>query len=196
MFETFGIAKGAISWLDVLRLFAIVWTGNLAGSVLLTFLFAQAGGGVVFSSGTFLHDLVAKKEGAAFLPLLCKAILCNWLVCMAIWLGARLENEMAKMIGMAWCVAAFVACGFEHAVANMTAVSLGLFAPHPTGDLLAAAYNLSVVSLGNLIGGGGFVAAAYLWSSHGERAAAAPAPATVPQSAGAAVPGGLTPAMA
>jgi len=170
MYETFGIAKRTISLVDVLRLFAIVWIGNLAGSALLAFLFAKTGGGVIFSTGTFLHDFVAKKESSSFIVLVSKAILCNWLVCLAIWLAARLKSEVAKMLGMAWCLLAFVACGFEHSVADMTAVCLGLFAPTPTGSVLDAANVLGAVSLGNMIGGALFVAGAYMWFARAELA--------------------------
>ncbi len=210
MYETFGLAKRTITPLDLLRMFVLVWLGNLAGSVLLAFLFAQGGGGSVFAPamaaatpavaavavapGALVHPAVAaithpaaaaaakpldlltayvmKKETSPFWPLLCRAILCNWLVCLAIWLAARCKSETAKMIGIAWCLLAFVACGFEHSVANMTTVSLGLFAPTPIGSVAGAAYNLAVVTLGNLIGGGLFVAGAYLVAAQGERAAA------------------------
>ena len=88
MYETFGITKRTISWADFIMLFVIVWVGNLAGAAVLSFLFAK-GGGLVFTTGTFLHDAILKKEDSPFWPLLCRAILCNWLVCLAIWLAAR-----------------------------------------------------------------------------------------------------------
>lgn len=188
MYETFGVARRTVSWIDVLRMFVLVWIGNLAGSVLLAFLFAQGGGGYIYAPAgaapghalDFLTAYVTKKETSPFVPLLCRAILCNWLVCLAIWLAARLKNEAAKMIGIAWCLLAFVACGFEHSVANMTAVTLGLLAPTPIGTVGGAAYNLGVVTLGNLIGGGLFVAGAYLWSARGEAAGAAATSADAP----------------
>ena len=162
-------------------MFVLVWIGNLAGAVILAFLFAKGGGGAVFAPAgaepgkalEFLTAYVVKKETSPFAPLLCRAILCNWLVCLAIWLAARLKSEAAKMIGIAWCLLAFVACGFEHSVANMTAVTLGLLAPTPIGTLSGAAYNLGVVTLGNLIGGALFVAGAYLWAARGEAPATA-----------------------
>ena len=195
MYETFGLAKRTISVLDVIKLFAIVWIGNLVGAVILAFIFAKAGG-LLFTAGDkapgdVLAAVLHKKETSPFLVLFLKAVLCNWLVCVAIWLAARLTNEAAKMIGIAWCLLAFVACGFEHSVANMTAVALGLFAATPIGDLGGAAYNLGVVTLGNLVGGAVFVAGAYLWSARGEAATLTPEPsslATTPASRVGAIP--------
>ena len=162
MYETFGLAKRTINVVDLVKLFLIVWIGNLVGSVLLAFIFSKAGG-LLFTAGDkapgdILAGIVEKKESSPFIVLFLKATLCNWLVCLAIWLAARLQNEAAKMIGIAWCLLAFVACGFEHSVANMTAVSLGLFNPaRQLGDLGGAFYNLGVVTLGNFVGGSLFV---------------------------------------
>lgn len=179
MYESFGLTQRSIGVVDLLRLFVLVWLGNLAGAFLLSFLFAK-GGSPLFTTGTYLHDAIMKKETSPFVPLLCRAILCNWLVCLAIWLAARLKSETAKMIGIAWCLLAFVACGFEHSVANMTAVGLGLFAPTPIGDLSHGLYNLAVVSLGNLIGGSLFVTGAYLWAARAEAVALSEAPVPSP----------------
>ena len=185
MYESFGVARRTISWLDVARMFLLVWIGNLVGSVILAFIFSKAGG-LLFTAGDktpgdVLAGVITKKETSPFIVLFCKATLCNWLVCLAIWLAGRLKSEVAKMIGIAWCLLAFVACGFEHSVANMTAVALGLFAPHPIGAIGPALYNLGVVTLGNLVGGAVFVTGAYLWAARGEAAAlsdTAPASAT------------------
>ena len=169
MYESFGLAKGAIGWLDLARLFVLVWVGNLVGSVILAFIYSKTVG-VVFTAGDkapgdVLAAILEKKETSSFLMLFCKAVLCNWLVCLAIWLAARLTNEAAKMIGIAWCLLAFVACGFEHSVANMTIFTLGFLAPVQAGTLGGAAYNLLWVTIGNILGGGVLVAGAYLMSS-------------------------------
>ena len=185
MYESFGLSKRTIGVVDLIRLFVLVWIGNLVGAAILSFIFARAGG-LIFTAGDkapgdVLIGVLTKKESSPFLVLFCKAVLCNWLVCLAIWLAARLKSETAKIIGIAWCLLAFVACGFEHSVANMTAVCLGLFADKPIGSLGGAAYNLGVVSLGNLVGGALFVTGAYLWSARGEAVTlttAAPASAT------------------
>ncbi len=177
MYSTFGAMGRSVTPLDIARTWALVWIGNLAGAALLSFIFIKGGGGVLFAPGsTFLHDTILKKETSPALELVMRAILCNWMVCLAIWTAARVQNESAKMIAIAWCLLAFVACGFEHSVANMTAVCLGLFASPQIGDVGAGLYNLGWVTLGNIIGGAVLVAAAYAWMARGD--AAAPASAT------------------
>ncbi|MHB8287440.1 MAG: formate/nitrite transporter family protein, partial [Caulobacteraceae bacterium] len=109
-----------------------------------------------------LHDYVAHKQVVDILPLICRAILCNWLVCLAIWGAARIANEAAKIWFIGWCLLAFVACGFEHSVANMTVFIVGLLDPHQAGTLYGMFYNLLWVTIGNIIGGAVLVAGAYL----------------------------------
>ncbi len=166
MYMTFGMAKGTVKPVDALLVLVTVWVGNLIGSILLATLFAKGGGGAVFAApADYLHGFIAKKQDSTVLALLCRAALCNWLVCLAIWLPARLSSDSAKIIGMAWCLLAFVACGFEHSVANMTIFTLGLLAPIQAGTLGGAAYNLLWVTIGNILGGALLVAGAYLLSS-------------------------------
>jgi nitrite transporter NirC len=180
MYVIFGVARKTITLVDAILLLLFCWVFNLVGGALFSWIFVSTGGGVVFSAMNapaasaagaavaaathVLHDYVKAKETAAWLPLLCKAILCNWLVCLAIWTPARIQNETAKILAMAWCLLAFVACGFEHSVANMTAVLVGLWAPANVGfgTPALAVYNLGIVTLGNFIGGGLFLAGAYL----------------------------------
>ncbi|MGC1302918.1 MAG: formate/nitrite transporter family protein [Caulobacteraceae bacterium] len=164
MYVIFGLGRRTISLVEAIMLLVFVWVGNLIGGALFSWLFTATGGGVVFSTKTFLHDYVMHKEVVGWVPLLAKATLCNWLVCLAIWTPARLQNESAKIIAVAWCLLAFVACGFEHSVANMTAVLVGLFAPVDIGfgTPALAAYNIAIVTLGNFIGGGLLVGGAYL----------------------------------
>ncbi len=163
MYMTFGLAHRTVSVADAVRLLVYVWIGNLVGSVILAALFAYGGGGAIFAApAAFLHDYVAHKQTAGVLSLLCRSILCNWLVCLALWGAARIANEAAKIWFMAWCLLAFVACGFEHSVANMTVFALGLMDPVQAGTLGGAVYNLVIVSVGNVVGGGLLVAGAYL----------------------------------
>jgi nitrite transporter NirC len=65
-----------------------------------------------------------------------------------------------------WCLFAFIGSGFEHSIANMTLLSLAMFMPHPDGLTWAAcAYNVGVVTLGNIVGGSLFVAGSYCYAS-------------------------------
>ena len=94
--------------------------------------------------------------------LFARGILCNWLVCLALWMAMRVSSESAKCIVIAWCLLAFIAAGFEHSVANMTVHLLALFGPsNDAVSLFGAAHNLLWVTLGNVVGGSVFVGLAY-----------------------------------
>ena len=161
MYATFGLMLRKATITQVLAMLVLMWIGNLVGSFLVSWVFAEGGGGVIFSTPNFLHDYATKKATSSIVALVARSALCNWLVCLAIWTPARLQNEAAKIWAMAWCLLAFVACGFEHSVANMSVFSLALLDPTPASTLAGAMYNLSWVTLGNIIGGGVFVALAY-----------------------------------
>ncbi|MHB8285554.1 MAG: formate/nitrite transporter family protein [Caulobacteraceae bacterium] len=174
MYATFGLAKKTITIADAILILVFVWIANLIGGAIFSAIFVLTGGGALLTApATYVHGIVTAKETAPFVPLLCRAMFCNWLVCLAIWTPARLQNEAAKIWAMAWCLLAFVACGFDHCVADMTAVLVGLWAPTPMGDIAGAAYHLAVVTLGNTIGGAVFVAVPYLVLANSERKPAA-----------------------
>ena len=102
---------------------------------------------------------------APALELVARAILCNWLVCLAIWTSARMTNDTAKCIAIFWCLYAFIASGFEHSVANMTLLPIALLADHPpTVSLGGLGWNLLWVTIGNAISGAGIMGLGY-WAA-------------------------------
>jgi nitrite transporter NirC len=106
---------------------------------------------------------------APAIELLARGMLCNWLVCLALWMSGRTQNDMAKAIVIFWCLFAFIASGFEHSVANMTLFSISMLGEHPeTVSLSGVAYNLLWVTVGNIIGGSVFMALGY-WLYSRER---------------------------
>jgi nitrite transporter NirC len=168
----------ALAWLgrkasggEVLGALARCWFGNLAGAVLLAVILKLAGGGVLLTDGAALfYKTAAAKANAPAIPLLFKAILCNWLVCLTVWMCARTSSDSARLGLVFWPVMMFAACGFEHSIANMFTFALALLsgADVPLGGMLA---NLAWVTLGNAIGGMLMVGAGYWIQSQ-----AAPAP--------------------
>jgi len=154
---------------DVAATWSMTWIGNLAGALLLVWLFAVAGGGGLLGSpDTIVMKVAAMKMNAPAATLVARAILCNWLVCLALWMSARVDSDIAKCVVIFWCLLAFIACGFEHSVANMTLLGLALAGNHPeTVSLAGFAWNLAWVTLGNIIGGAVFVGGAYYVSSYG-----------------------------
>ena len=156
MHMTIGRLTGTIRTLDLLRSWGTTWAGNLLGSGLLGALFVAGGGGAVLQEGgqDLIHAVAEKKMTAPAWELFVRAILCNWLVCLAIWGAARTDNDAAKCIIIFWCLFAFIAAGFEHSVANMTVFSVALFSEHPEGvSFVGAAHNLVWVTLGNAVAG-------------------------------------------
>lgn len=81
-----------------------------------------------------------------------KGILCNILVCLAVLAGIKLKEETARLIMVFWCLFAFITAGFEHSVANMTLLMMGIMYKGIT--LNGYFYNLLFVTLGNIVGGG------------------------------------------
>jgi formate/nitrite transporter len=92
-----------------------------------------------------------------------KAVGCNWLVCLAVFLGIQAKDLASKVIGMWWPIFAFVVLGLEHVVANMFYMSLAIWLETP--DLTVSLYiwkGMIPATIGNIIGGGMFVGV-YYW---------------------------------
>ncbi len=156
-----GSLTGAVSWGKTIKLWVVCYIGNLIGSVATAVIFFLTGldSG---DTGTFLSNAAAAKMAGAPLNLFTKAIFCNMLVCLAIWCGAKLKSEGAKIAMNFCCVATFVTCGFEHSVANMTFMTIGLLNPMEAAVSFGGfLYNLLIVTAGNMVGGILFVALPY-----------------------------------
>ncbi|HEU0234235.1 MAG TPA: formate/nitrite transporter family protein [Gallionella sp.] len=152
---------------DIGKVWAIGWIGNLAGAVLLALIFVAGGGGVLLSDGApLLFKIAGAKMNAPTVELVARGILCNWLVCLALWMASRTTSDAAKLGMIFWCLFAFIASGYEHSVANMTIFSIALLGEHPdTVSLGGMWHNLLWVTLGNTISGTLFMAAAYCFAS-------------------------------
>ena len=158
-----------VTFKQVARNWALVYLGNFVGSFLIV--------GLIFISGYWklnnnavgvaaLTTAVNKVE-LSFVEALIRGILANWLVCLAVWLSLAARDLVGKVIGIAFPIAAFVAMGFEHSIANMYFIPLGLFlsgvnpvvAAAGTLDLSHLTWgnfflnNLLPVTIGNIIGG-------------------------------------------
>jgi nitrite transporter len=172
MFMSFGLLRGRVTPGDLASSWAMTWAGNLVGCAILAALFVAGGGGAALGSKSqFLFTAAAAKMNAPALALFARAILCNWLVCLAIWMAARMTSDAAKCIAIFWCLFGFIGSGYEHSVANMTLLLIALLGKHPdTVTWGGLAYNLFWVTLGNIVSGAGFMGLGYT-------AASAPLPA-------------------
>jgi formate transporter len=169
-------ASRQITAREVLRNWSLVYLGNLIGSLGTALLFLwsgvwKMGGGVV--GATALRIAAAKCE-LPFAEAFFRGVLCNALVCLAVWLCFSARTTTDKIISIILPITAFVALGFEHSVANMYFIPLGILLQRSAAgtDLLSAspreafgwldfAANLVPVTLGNIVGGTLLVAGVY-----------------------------------
>ncbi|MBR1635948.1 MAG: formate/nitrite transporter family protein [Lachnospiraceae bacterium] len=142
---------------------ACVLAGMYIGfGVLLAALYRLTGLGTD-AVGAFMASGAAAKMAASPSALFVRGILCNMLVCIAVWCGFRCKSESGKLIMIFWCLLAFFTTGFEHSVANMTLLSYALMNPMGQAVTLGGwLYNLAFVTLGNMVGGIVFVGVPYM----------------------------------
>lgn len=157
------------SWLETLKIWLYSYVGNFVGSFLVAAIFVMTGL-ATGSVAEFINSVTSVKMNAPFMELFMRGILCNILVCLAVWCSIKMKEETAKLIMIFWCLFAFITSGFEHSVANMTLLSISLLIPHPeTVTLAGLAANLIPVSLGNMVGGIMFVGVPYWYIGKAKR---------------------------
>ncbi len=169
MIMTLGVLNKEVKIIQLLKVWCCSWIGNLIGSLFLAYLVVNAGLGDAVVE--FIGKVAAKKMNMPISNLFFKGILCNWLVCLALWTSARAKSDSAKCILIFWCLFAFIASGYEHSIANMTIFGLSLFSEH--SELVTwggFGYNMLWVTLGNIIGGGFFVGGLYHFASKNNKA--------------------------
>ncbi len=176
-----AFASGRIGFGSLLRNWVIVYIGNFVGSILtaivmlLTKQYMSAGGAL----GVNALGIANTKCGLGFVQAIALGIMCNALVCLAVWLCASARSTTDKIMAILFPITAFVAAGFEHSVANMYFIPVGLLIKNfgvsgfweavgktgaDFGNLTWGAFffsNLLPVTIGNIIGGAGFVGLAY-----------------------------------
>ena len=173
-------ASGKVTGRALLRNWAIVYLGNFIGSigtVILMFFTRQ------YTFGTNSVGIAALKIGVTkieftFLQAIALGILCNVLVCLAVWLTYSARSTLDKILAIIFPITAFVAAGFEHSIANMYFIPYALFIKDFDPDFVSAVgdkvahldlltwqaflfNNLIPVTIGNIIGGTILVAAVY-----------------------------------
>lgn len=162
MYFTAATLSKKTSWADTLRAWCWSFGGNLIGAMVLS--------GIIVGTGLFAHiapdhllfAAAAKKMHLGFSEAFFRGVMCNWLVCLALWTSMRAKEDTAKLILIFWMLFAFIASGYEHSVANMTVLGLALLLPHPETISLAGWFNNMIpVTLGNIVGGGLFVGTIY-----------------------------------
>jgi len=161
MVAVIGALAKRVTWTQVAALFAWSLIGNLLGSLAVAWLVVQSGAVIPASSALILKVSGVKMHLPAW-ELFLRGVLCNWLVCLAVWTSARASGDAAKILLIFWCLFAFIGSGFEHSIANQSLLGLAMFLPHDAavswGGFL---WNQVWVILGNIVGGGFFVGGLY-----------------------------------
>ena len=174
-------ASGKVSTLSLLRNWAIVYAGNFTGSILtayMMFLSKQ----YTFASGAIglnALNIASGKVSYDFLQAVVLGIFCNALVCLAVWLAIGARSVTDKILALIFPISAFVAAGFEHSIANMYFIPIGLLIKngaaasfwevtgHTAADFAGLTWgsffidNLLPVTIGNIIGGALMVGLVY-----------------------------------
>lgn len=173
MFMTFLDKKTSLK--TMIFKWCFLFATNFIGAVFLAYLYYKTN---LWKMGDMAVGLSAvkianTKVGLTFTETLTRGILCNWLVCLAIWMAAASRDITGKILVIFFPIMAFVALGFEHSVANMYFIPLGLFLKStnifvgPTLNLSELTWdaffikNLLPVTIGNIIGGAIFVGFLY-----------------------------------
>jgi formate/nitrite transporter len=178
----------------MLRNWIIVYIGNFIGSLLIAYMMSKSG--LLASGGGMLGAVTLKiavyKVNLSFLQAFYLGIMCNWLVCLAVWISSGAETMTGKIFSIFFPIWLFITSGFEHSVANMYYIPAGIMAkanadyvqlaqvlgmsPDALKSLTWGSFavnNLIPVTLGNIVGGGIFVGMAY-WFAY-KKASTAPA---------------------
>ena len=153
--------KKEVTWRHAGKVGIVSYIGNFVGTMVAVAIF-QFSGVANGSVGEFFAATAATKMSYPPVELLMRGILCNMLVCLAVWCSIKLKSESGKLIMIFWCIMTFIVCGFEHSIANMGILAIGLLnAGQEAISIGGYVYNLSLATLGNIIGGALFIAWPY-----------------------------------
>jgi len=178
MYMPFGLLAGKASGYGFARNWIWSWIFNLVGALFVAYFLAVASGILAAPPWDAAAIALAKTKalgGASFvaagktsvsltwMQVFWRAIGCNWLVCLAVYLAIASDDIIGKIVGIWFPIFAFVAIGFEHVVANMFFIPVGIF----LGGVSWTQFfvnNMIPATIGNIIGGAIFVAVIYWWT--------------------------------
>lgn len=177
-----GILDGKVTPGAMFKNWFFVYLGNFVGSVLIAYMMTKSGlfGSSAGLLGGMTIKIAAYKTGLTFMQAFFLGVMCNWLVCVAVWMCYGAKDMAGKLLAVFFPIWLFITSGFEHSVANMYYIPAGIMAkgtkvwsdsalalgvtPEKLAHLNWGTFvfnNLVPVTLGNIVGGGVFVGAAY-----------------------------------
>ena len=178
-----GVIRKRVRLRSMLLNWGVVYVFNFIGAIFIAWMINRSG--LLHNGADLLGGVTVKiaagKTGLDFFSAFILGVMCNWLVCMAIWLSLAADTMAGKLLGIFFPIWLFVTSGFEHSIANMYFIPSGIMAkanqafidaaisagssPDAIGELTwknLFVANLVPVTLGNIIGGGVFVSMAFL----------------------------------
>lgn len=182
MFSPMAILQGQTTFKGLIYLLVVVYIGNLIGSLFMAYVMANGpfvsyatGTAVVTAFGTRAIGIATVKVSYAGIggiwSVFLKGILCNWLVCLALFLGLAADEVISKIVAIWFPIMAFVATGFEHCVANMYFIPAGILTNMVAGTANTDVLNWGTMwtsniiwsTLGNIVGAVIFMAIIYYY---------------------------------
>jgi formate/nitrite transporter len=191
------VLDGEVTLGKLLRNWFWVYFANFAGSLAIAYLMYLSGLWTLDNNlvGAYAIKIALGKCGLSFTAALVRGILCNWLVCLAVWMAWASKDIIGKIFAIFFPITLFVASNFEHSIANMYYIPAGILAKANPGAVEAShvadklgmlnwhtflVNNLVPVTIGNILGAAIFVAAFYWFTyvrgSRNRAAGAAPTP--------------------
>jgi formate/nitrite transporter len=155
MFAPISVLNGEASVKGLLKNWSFVYLGNFLGSIFVAYFLAyQCGFFDNLPWASWAATVANTKCGLDFGTAFLRGIGCNWLVCLSVWLAISSEDVISKIFACWFPIMAFVTIGFEHSVANMFFIPLGIFAAN--NPAIAAKLATANVATANLAGGSGW----------------------------------------
>ncbi|CAK9106545.1 unnamed protein product [Durusdinium trenchii] len=145
-----ALLQGKVQAPHLAKSLLLSWLGNLVGAMLLARLAILAG---TMPGGGAAVTLAKAKTSLSFETAFVRGLLCNWLVCMAVYLASMAKDATGKAVAIWLPISAFVTLGLEHSVANMFIIPAGIFAGAPVSWSTFFLKNLLPVTLGNAVAG-------------------------------------------
>lgn len=170
MFLAYSLFEKKTTAGELLKNWIVVYFANFAGALIVLAIVVWGGffadGGTATALGERAMAIGSSKAGLSFGAAFFRGIGCNWLVCLAVWLAVCSKDVIGKIFSCFFPIMLFVLVGFEHSVANMFFIPAAICVPGTTVTVSAFLLNnLIPVTLGNIAGGGIFVAGIF-WAVH------------------------------
>lgn len=163
-----GLLTGVVDAGKLARSWALSYVGNFAGSVFMAWMAYTAMTAAAPAATAAAVGIATTKASLPFGVAVAKGVLCNWLVCLAVWGTMATTSVAGKILAIFWPITTFVALGFEHSVANMFLIPHGMLLGADVTLAQMMTNNIIPVTIGNVIGAAVFVAGVH-WLAYGKK---------------------------